>query len=90
MPEAIEDDELRLIFICCHPVLPPDARIALTLREVGGLTTEEIARAYLVPAPTIGQRIVRAKAKIREAQIRYETPSPNDLAVRLEAALKVI
>ena len=65
LPERIADDELRLFFICCHPALPPDARIALTLREVGGLTTEEIARAYLVPVPTIAQRIVRAKAKIR-------------------------
>jgi RNA polymerase sigma-70 factor (ECF subfamily) len=90
LPEVIEDDELRLIFICCHPALPPDARIALTLREVAGLTTEEIARAYLVPTPTIAQRIVRAKAKIREAQIRYETPSLDDLPVRLEPVLKVI
>ena len=63
--EQVEDDELRLIFMCSHPALSPDARIALTLREVGGLTTEEIARAYLVPAPSIAQRIVRAKAKIR-------------------------
>ncbi|GGF12092.1 DNA-directed RNA polymerase sigma-70 factor [Aliidongia dinghuensis] len=90
MPEVIEDDELRLIFTCCHPALPPDARIALTLREVAGLTTEEIARAYLVSPPTIGQRIVRAKAKIREAQIPYETPSPDDLPARLEPVLKVI
>jgi len=90
MPEVIEDDELRLIFICCHPALPPDARIALTLREVAGLTTEEIARAYLVPAPTIGQRIVRAKTKIREAQLPYETPSLDDLPARLEAVLRVI
>src|SRR4029453_10483222 len=64
-PDVINDDELRLIFTCCHPALAPDARIALTLREVGGLTTEEIARAYLVPTPTIAQRIVRAKSKTR-------------------------
>jgi RNA polymerase sigma-70 factor, ECF subfamily len=70
--EGIEDDRLRLIFICCHPALPPDAQVALTLREVCGLTTEEIARAFLTPAPTLAQRIVRAKAKIRDARIPYE------------------
>jgi RNA polymerase sigma-70 factor, ECF subfamily len=86
----IEDDALRLMFTCCHPVLPADARIALTLREAAGLTTEEIARAYLVPAPTIGQRIVRAKAKIREAKIPYETPAGGELSARLETVLKVI
>ncbi|RWN41812.1 MAG: RNA polymerase sigma factor [Mesorhizobium sp.] len=90
MPEDIQDDELRLIFVCCHPALAPDARIALTLREVGGLTTEEIARAYLTPAPTIAQRIVRAKAKIRDEAIPYEVPDRDDLPARLESALQVI
>ncbi|HYP99870.1 MAG TPA: RNA polymerase sigma factor [Polyangiaceae bacterium] len=88
--ETIEDDELRLIFTCCHPALAPDARIALTLREVGGLTTEEIARAYLVSAPTIAQRIVRAKAKIRDERIPYEVPTRNQLPARLESALQVV
>ena len=90
MPEDIQDDELRLIFVCCHPALAPDARIALTLREVGGLTTEEIARAYLMPAPTIAQRIVRAKAKIRDEAIPYEVPDRGELPARLESALQVI
>jgi RNA polymerase sigma-70 factor, ECF subfamily len=90
MPEQIKDDELRLIFTCCHPVLAPDARIALTLREVAGLTTEEIARAYLVPAPTIAQRIVRAKAKIRDEAIPYEVPGRNELPARLESVLSVV
>lgn len=90
MPEDIQDDELRLIFVCCHPALVPDARIALTLREVGGLTTEEIARAYLTPAPTIAQRIVRAKAKIRDDAIPYEVPDRGNLPARLESALQVI
>ena len=89
-PDAINDDELRLIFTCCHPALAPDARIALTLREVGGLTTEEIARAYLVPTPTIAQRIVRAKAKIRDDAIPYEVPPLDQLHTRLESALHVI
>lgn len=89
-PELIQDDELRLIFTCCHPKLAPDARIALTLREVGGLTTEEIARAYLVPAPTIAQRIVRAKAKIRDEAIPYEVPGRAELPTRIESALSVV
>ncbi len=89
-PEDIVDDELRLIFTCCHPSLTPDARIALTLREVGGLTTEEIARAYLAPAPTIAQRIVRAKAKIRDDAIPYAIPDRAALPARLESALQVI
>jgi RNA polymerase sigma-70 factor (ECF subfamily) len=88
--EALEDDELRLIFICCHPALLPDARIALTLREVGRLTTEEIARAYLVPTPTIAQRIVRAKAKLRDEQIPYEVPERAQLSARLESVLSVL
>jgi RNA polymerase sigma-70 factor, ECF subfamily len=90
MPEDIQDDELRLIFICCHPALAPDARVALTLREVAGLTTEEIARAYLAPAPTIAQRIVRAKAKIRDEAIPYEVPARAELPARLESALQAI
>jgi RNA polymerase sigma-70 factor (ECF subfamily) len=90
MLEQIEDDELRLIFTCCHPALPPDARIALTLREVGGLTTEEVARAYLAPAPTIAQRIVRAKAKIRDDAIPYEVPARAELPARIESVLQVV
>ncbi|APR81732.1 RNA polymerase sigma-70 factor, ECF subfamily protein [Minicystis rosea] len=90
LPEHIRDDELRLIFICCHPSLAPDARIALTLREVGGLTTEEIARAYLVPTPTIAQRIVRAKAKIRDEAIPYEVPARAELSARIESVLHVV
>ncbi len=90
LSQHIEDDELRLIFTCCHPALAPDARIALTLREVGRLTTEEIARAYLVSTPTIAQRIVRAKAKLRDQQVPYEVPAPAELAGRLESVLSVL
>ena len=88
--KTIEDDQLRLIFICCHPALPPDAQVALTLREVCGLTTEDIAHAFLTSAPTIAQRIVRAKAKIRDAGIPYEAPARNELAGRLDYVLSVI
>ncbi len=88
--QSIEDDRLRLIFICCHPALPPDAQIALTLREVCGLTTEEIARAFLTAATTIAKRIVRAKEKIRDARIPYEVPSGTDLPERLDTVLQVV
>ena len=87
---AVEDDRLRLIFTCCHPALPPDARVALTLREVCGLTTEEIARAFLTAPPTLAQRIVRAKGKIRDAGIPYQVPGRTDLPERLDTVLQVV
>lgn len=88
--DEVEDDRLRLIFTCCHPALPREARIALTLREVCDLSTEEIARAFLVPAPTVAQRIVRAKARIRDAGLPYQVPSHAELPERLDSVLHVV
>jgi RNA polymerase sigma-70 factor (ECF subfamily) len=88
--EGLGDDRLRLIFVCCHPSLPADAQVALTLREVCGLATEEIARAFLVAPPALAQRIVRAKAKIREERIPYRVPSPAELPERLQSVLRVV
>ena len=88
--DSLEDDRLRLIYTCCHPSLPPEERVSLTLREVCGLTTEEIAKAFLTTPRTLAQRIVRAKARIRETRIPYEVPTPDQLPVRLGAVLQVV
>src|SRR6476620_10382311 len=88
--QEIEDDHLRLIFTCCHPALPPEGQVALTLREICGLTTEEIARAFLVTPATLAQRIVRAKALIRDKEIPYQVPTSEELSTRLGAVLHVV
>lgn len=88
--DELDDDRLRVVFACCHPLLPVEAQIALTLREVGGLTTEEVARALLVGAPTVAQRIVRAKARLRDARVEFRVPSRDELPARLGAVLHVI
>jgi RNA polymerase sigma factor (sigma-70 family) len=90
LPDAIGDDLLSLVFIACHPVLPPESRVALTLRLLGGLSTDEIARAFLVPSPTLGQRISRAKRTLAEARVPFEVPGPDELPERLSAVLEVI
>ena len=87
---GVEDDRLRLIFTCCHPALSPEAQVALTLREVCGLTTEDVARAFLIPAPTLAQRIVRAKARIRDQHIPYRVPPREELPERLDGVLRVV
>src|SRR3954451_18090306 len=89
-PEVIDDDLLRLIFIACHPILTTEARVALTLRLLGGLTTDEIARAFLVPEPTVAQRIVRAKRLLAESQVPFEVPRGPELAARLSSVLEVV
>src|SRR5262245_6188937 len=90
LDDDIGDDLLRLVFMACHPVLPTEARVALTLRLLGGLTTEEIARAFLVPEPTVAQRIVRAKKTLAEKQVPFEVPRGAELAARLSSVLGVI
>ena len=90
MEDSFPDDRLRLIFICCHPALPADAQVAMALREICGLTTEQIAAAFLTSAPTIAQRIVRAKARIRDLALPYVVPGADDLDQRTEGVLRVI